>query len=370
MPEKVRTTGWGCEGYWNSHVYRTFRINRLIELFESGENVLVRPSMWEDPYDNWVIGLFDHLGYSPEDKRPVFGQCWSLSLNEEIHWKLYAPQRDGVIVRSTTNVLRQAAEVIDDGYVTIGKLQYWTQAQIQNLIRSHVLSKQTGATQVGGFVLCRDAIARVMERKPELCEDHLLKRLEFAFEDEVRLLYAPFRGTDRCTFGFPIDPVRMVDQIVFDPRMSPGLVSVYRSYFKSKGFNGIMRQSSLYDIPISPAAVAKKKALKPPVPISEKAWRVTPRKPKPKTMADLPVVERIDLPHLGQLVLLDHNGHLTLSGEKWGLSPTALRESLETETVESIRQNHRHFTDDQFTELLDLVKSKDWADSVPEEDDY
>ena len=95
MNSKPVFMGWGCEGYTNQYVYRTFRINRLVEMFEKSENVLVHPSKWEDPYDKWVWSLAERLGIPRATRRSVFGQCWSLANHEEIHWKLYAPEKDG-----------------------------------------------------------------------------------------------------------------------------------------------------------------------------------------------------------------------------------------------------------------------------------
>lgn len=69
----------------DAHVYRIIEPKRLYELFESKEGVLVHPSCWDDPYENFILRskVRDKTGqvkaYTYHEK--MYGQCWTLNTN-------------------------------------------------------------------------------------------------------------------------------------------------------------------------------------------------------------------------------------------------------------------------------------------------
>jgi len=38
----------------DKYIYRIVPLSRLYELFDKTENVLVKPGMWEDPFENFI----------------------------------------------------------------------------------------------------------------------------------------------------------------------------------------------------------------------------------------------------------------------------------------------------------------------------
>lgn len=64
-------------------IYRVMPIGRLIEVFNLEKLSLVRPKMWDDPFENWLLKSY---GLTPEGHRvhltkirdALYSQCWTL----------------------------------------------------------------------------------------------------------------------------------------------------------------------------------------------------------------------------------------------------------------------------------------------------
>ena len=39
----------------DGHVYRIIKTTRLFEFLKTGENVLVKPELWDDPFENFIL---------------------------------------------------------------------------------------------------------------------------------------------------------------------------------------------------------------------------------------------------------------------------------------------------------------------------
>jgi hypothetical protein len=95
----------------NRFVYRITTLERLYRLFESRKNVLVRPRLWDDPYENFILrqrvrhksGEIREYNYHES----IYGQCWTFHKASDAMWRIYAPGGDGVRIRTTINDLSQ-----------------------------------------------------------------------------------------------------------------------------------------------------------------------------------------------------------------------------------------------------------------------
>src|SRR5437773_1681779 len=96
-------------------IYRVFRLGRFLEMLKQRTNTLVRPALWEDPWEEWWSSLVrKRIGTAaPAD---VFGQCWTTSKESDAMWRVYAPLRDGVKVCTTVGALRQSITDADMQY--------------------------------------------------------------------------------------------------------------------------------------------------------------------------------------------------------------------------------------------------------------
>lgn len=90
------------------NVYRVFSIERLIEIFETRKNNLVKPTLWDDPFENFLFKQ-ENLGTKwkfSQYRERFYGQCWILNTSEtDALWRVYSPLKNGVRVKTTLGKL-------------------------------------------------------------------------------------------------------------------------------------------------------------------------------------------------------------------------------------------------------------------------
>ncbi len=65
-------------------IYRIISFERLLELFVSGKNTLVKPSAWSDTFENFILKAKVRLRsgeirqYNYFDR--MYGQCWKMKM--------------------------------------------------------------------------------------------------------------------------------------------------------------------------------------------------------------------------------------------------------------------------------------------------
>ena len=82
------------------YVYRIISLKRLKELLLNEENVLVKPALWDDPFENFILnskvrlksGELATFGFRDD----FFGQCWTLNKASDAMWRIYSPDSAGV----------------------------------------------------------------------------------------------------------------------------------------------------------------------------------------------------------------------------------------------------------------------------------
>jgi hypothetical protein len=93
----------------DSYVYRVMPIQRFCELFRNAKNVLVRPSKWEDPFENFILNaparLSDGTIVSFGFNNDFYGQCWTKLTSSDALWRIYSPDKTSVRVRTTVRKL-------------------------------------------------------------------------------------------------------------------------------------------------------------------------------------------------------------------------------------------------------------------------
>ncbi|MBX3640413.1 MAG: DUF2971 domain-containing protein [Nitrosomonas sp.] len=216
-------------------VYRIMPVSRLLQCLEEKQLVLVPPRKWDDPFENYLLsakiklsdtGEFGDMGRI-RDK--VYGQCWTQYKETDAMWRIYSSDKSGAKVRTTPRKLLDALKGCNPqfGDITcfIGKVQYQTQKDLVSTLMKLKLLTSNGS-----------GIAKSL----------LYKRVEFRHEKEVRLIYTDGEG---LIHPVGIDPNKLFDEIVFDPRMDIHLYAAYAAAVKTKNFSGRVAQSVLYKPP-------------------------------------------------------------------------------------------------------------------------
>jgi len=191
-----------------TNIYRVFPRNRFFELFEEQKNALVRPTMWEDPFENFILrspvrtaaGETGEFAFHED----VYGQCWTVKKRSDAMWRIYSPKTDAVRVRTTVGRLidslcAASKSVTNDGCF-IGKVDYPPDFKLKEFARTVFKNGLTA-----------EAVARSL----------LKKRDAFEHEAEVRLIFfeAQRKKHDGGVYKYALDPHAAFDQFMIDPRM-------------------------------------------------------------------------------------------------------------------------------------------------------
>lgn len=223
----------------NSQLYRIMSIERLLQMFKANENVLVKPRLWDDPFENFIL---NSPGVLPDDEKVEFGfrehlygQCWSIRVESDAMWRVFAPLKNGVKIRTTVTKLynslySQAPVNVRDISCFIGRVKYMTKNELKKFVDDFNPSDHSG-----------DGIAETL----------LIKRKPFSHEREVRLIFFQHneKMVSKPTYAYRFNPIELIDRIVFDPRMDVNLYNIYKKELKELGFKGDIVQSGLYKPP-------------------------------------------------------------------------------------------------------------------------
>lgn len=236
---------FGDEFNLDSPVYRIFPINRLVELFNEKQNTLVKPLMWDDPFENLIFkqsavlqnGVkvrFDSI------REKFYGQCWTLNTEEtDALWRIYSPNKDGVRVKTTLKKLFNNFYDPNNKFALIsffiGKIKYHTSKQIQTYFEDSNNFQNIFSSS-----------------NTETIQTLMLKRTEFKHENEVRLIYSANSETEDTSiniFKYKFEPNYMIDELLFDPRFDERIFADMKSEFYEKGYTKIIEKSKLYEFP-------------------------------------------------------------------------------------------------------------------------
>ena len=228
-------------------VYRVFDFTRLEEIFKEKKLTLVKPKLWDDPFENFILNstgiLPDGREFQIGFRDKFYGQCWSLTKESDAMWRIYSPKKNGVKVKTTirklfTPLFRVGGEYKKTTGVTynlmsfVGKVKYEGTKSLTSMLEdekrmSGKIFDQTGWGQASSF---------------------FFKRVAFKHEKEIRLIYYSQGNNTENTFKFDINPEEIFDEIVFDPRMNEVDFKVQKNKITEWGYNKVVIQSGLYKI--------------------------------------------------------------------------------------------------------------------------
>lgn len=222
-------------------IYRVFNFQRLTSIFTRARNTLVKPALWDDPLENFILhvatqAFVDHphtFDFSTKDR--FYGQCWSLMSESDAMWRIYSSDKSGVKVQTTIGKLLDSlsAATRGGGVAYIGRVQYMDDETLRWRLQDRFWLSAEAANN--------DSQAASL----------LFKRSEFEHEAEIRLIYLNLdREYIDNLFHYAIDPGDLFDEIQFDPRISDELFDVFRYFLDSRlGYRKPVTKSALYQVP-------------------------------------------------------------------------------------------------------------------------
>lgn len=253
---------------FDTPVYRIFQWNKFLDLIKNKRLCLVKPSLWDDPFENFILKAkgklndgrvveFDNI------RNQFYGACWTLKDECDGLWRNYTNSeckkcsfckwlnRHGnanvsVKVKTTVGKLMSAFYDMDNPFHSlcywIGKVEYLSDKQITEALYN-------------GFKSITDNTG------VDIVRTLLIKRKAFEYEQEVRMIFMRpdnSSGTDFSKvnnkwnsgnlFFLKVDPHNLIDEIEFDPWCDP---QTYQDKINELGgtFIGRVKQSGLYNEP-------------------------------------------------------------------------------------------------------------------------
>lgn len=222
-------------------IYRVYTIERLLQVFIESKNALVKPSLWDDPFENFLLKSTAKNSkgekiYFNSIREKIYGQCWTLNKDEtDALWRIYTQSKNGVRVKTTIRKLFDSLFNPDDDFALIkyfvGRVKYYQETEIRDAFESK---------PVDGEILFDNSGKNIIKTM-------LFKRTEFLHENEVRIIFMSPEGQNKdSVYKYDFDAYDILDEILFDPRMEEGLFTTYSALLKKLGFNKTINQSSLY----------------------------------------------------------------------------------------------------------------------------
>lgn len=221
-------------------IYRIISLERLLELFVTGTNTLVKPALWEDVFENFILkSPVRHRNgeiteYNFYDT--MYGQCWTLHKASDAMWRIYSSDKSGLRIRTT---IRKLANSLDDAQTSysdirccVGKVKYLTEKALMGIANTTFDDSGIGIN--------------------DLFRSLLVKRKAFLHENEVRALYQEIDddASNGDLYKYTFDPHSFIDQIMIDPRRSSSEFKVLKDIIrKTTGFGGEIKRSLLYTLP-------------------------------------------------------------------------------------------------------------------------
>jgi hypothetical protein len=230
-------------------IYRVYSKHWLIDALTKKKNALVKPVMWDDPFENFILRsdakMSDGRTVSFETIREnYYGQCWTFSEAEtDALWRIYSPAKDGFRVKTT---IRKLWDTFYDAKFKwamisfhIGRISYQPEADIKAFFEN--------PTTLRSMVLDTSGKGTI--------ETLLIKRTEFAHENELRLIFAGHKDwfdTAQKAYEFSIDVNNIFEEILADPRMDVEVADTFSNAvdeIRALGYNNPIEKSKLYQMP-------------------------------------------------------------------------------------------------------------------------
>ena len=223
------------------NIYRIFRPQHLIAMFETGENVLISPSKWDDPYENLLLRSEMKLPKGEKAKwakRDIYAQCWMKTSDSDAMWRIYS--HDTFAIRARTTARKLIESVIKS------RSQEWAhlEAYIGGVDYKNTKDFERWATSFFA--------APAAPTSRDLAETLLVKRWAFQHEKEVRVVLLPAHNnaTESELHRYKVDPRLLVDHIMVDSRAPREVFEMYKMVFVDRlKFAGTFTRSKLYDAP-------------------------------------------------------------------------------------------------------------------------
>lgn len=212
-------------------LYRYINLKQFISLIESNQISLTKITKWEDTWEipeGKIPALLDNgeISYPKWSIDEImYGMCWSRKMESDALWRIYSPNKDGLILQTSVEKFNQLNEI---HYGLLAPVIYY-----DNLLK---------------------ALQELQENNeyPHPFSRAFLKRTAFEHEYEVRLVTF---NDEKCLnitrendnfINISLNPLNFIENIIIDPRADDWYVETIKKYCARAGFSFVPIRSNLY----------------------------------------------------------------------------------------------------------------------------
>lgn len=241
-------------------------LTRFHEMLETGKNVLVHPSVWDDPYEkamsrsSFIVKDKDEIRSCNFNENNWYAQCWSTASESDALWHIFASDRKKkfVKIKTTYGLLQNSLKITDEEKEDETVPCYILEKV--NYVNDNKAEFEKSIKEWGDYF--KHSIPEVQQ----LCLGLLLtKRSAFKHEDEVRLLRyrEPISNSvtdmdeDYRFYKYTVDCRRLIMEVEFDP-WTEKICRGEKKKIALKIGRGKVRKSKLYEDPIHTQYIIKK----------------------------------------------------------------------------------------------------------------
>lgn len=112
------------KGDTGQSIFRIIPFDALLQLFNEKKNTIVKTSLWEDSYENFI--LKENIIYHNKTSKlatiqeRLFGQCWTTKQTSDALWRIYSPDRNSVRIKTTVGKLWNTVKDETEGKSAMG----------------------------------------------------------------------------------------------------------------------------------------------------------------------------------------------------------------------------------------------------------
>lgn len=246
----------GSKSLDSDYLYRIMPIRDFISL-AMGTNTLVRSTCWEDPYEGLMQTMVSE--YIEEKNKKVedlhydhwYGQCWSKTKDCDGLWRSFTHNKEVrcVKIKTTKKKLRNSILPYNKDKVCF---------TIDDVFYSERPEKDSDKCKIEAFKKKVNEVVDIQNKFLSLHTTHdflrafersllIVKRHEFQYENEVRLLAYHKEATNDIAWSYETNINDWVEQVEFDPWTKDYEYATYKKLIKEKlGFKGKIKLSTLY----------------------------------------------------------------------------------------------------------------------------
>lgn len=242
-------------------IYRFFNLDNFLKTLNERKLCLVRPHLWEDPYENYISNGIGQLRDGrkvnlPDIKNNFYAQCWTIKSECDGLWRNYrCSQKTSTITPSNIaiKVKSTVRQLMDQFYdLTFAKLHY----------NSYFIGKVNYIPALAYENLYREGISLTDFETGMDCITHLLtKRDAFKYEEEVRIIFYKLNIEERYSkdvrnkwdstdyFFVNFEPNNLFIEIEIDPWVNENKFDDISKMISNCGYKGKINNSHLYSKP-------------------------------------------------------------------------------------------------------------------------